>query len=304
VAIVGSAHVEIHVITDAVQAEIRSGLERAMSGMGTNAGKKFSDDFNRESGRSLGGSVRKSMDRVVRDTSKAGDQAGQGFFSRLSERLRKPILAQVGINPAAFKTTITNLAALTNALQVVALPAAATAILPYLISLAADATTAVGVLWLLPAALLAVGAGLGTVIIGFKGLGAALGPTGTPAQLKKVQQAMAKLPPAARDLVTSLRGLGDQWHALHRTLQENLFAGMGGDVRALGGTYLPILQSQLGTHRHGVQHRGACIHRRPSVPTEHQRHEHRTDEHERRSRSGCRGSRTADRSVPRHRSRR
>src|SRR4051812_11520211 len=107
VAIVGSAHVEIHVITDAVQAEIRSGLERAMSGMGTSAGRQFSDDFNRESGRNLGGSLKNSLGRVVRDTSQSGDDACRGFFERLSDRLRRPILAQVGIDPGAIKSAIT-----------------------------------------------------------------------------------------------------------------------------------------------------------------------------------------------------
>jgi phage-related protein/LysM repeat protein len=244
--IVGSAHVEIHVITDAVQAEIRSGLERAMAGAGTSAGKQFSDDFNKESGRNLGGSLRKSMGRVVRDTAKSGDEAGQGFFSRLSERLRKPILAQVGIDPSALKGAITGIAALTNALQVVALPAAATAILPYLVSLAADATTAAGALWLLPAGLLAGAAAVGTLIIGFQGLGKALGPRGTKEQIDKANDALAKLPPNARDAVNAILGLNGAWHDLHQTVQDNLFAGMSNDISALGGTYLPILQTQLG----------------------------------------------------------
>jgi hypothetical protein len=103
VAIVGSAHVEIHVITDAVQAEIRSGLERAMAGAGTSAGKQFSDDFNKESGRGLGGSLRKSMGRVVRDTAKSGDEAGQGFFSRLSERLRQPTQLPLQVHCGCFR---------------------------------------------------------------------------------------------------------------------------------------------------------------------------------------------------------
>lgn len=246
-AIVGTAYVEIHAVTTAVQRELREGLRRATSGAGADAGKEFGDGFSNESERRVGASARRARAVLAEQYGKSGDDSGRSFFSRLTSALaRKVDGPKINMDFSPIRQAIVNIAALVNALQVVALPAAALAILPFLVSLAADAKTALGIINILPAGILGAAAAVGTLLIGFKGLGAALGPTGTPAQLEKVNAALKKLPPAARDLVREIRNLSDEWSTLHKTVQQNLFLGVSKDVKALGSVYLPILTNQLG----------------------------------------------------------
>jgi hypothetical protein len=113
-------------------------------------------------------------------------------------------------------------------------------------SLGASLVQLTGVLGLVPAVGLAAGAAVATFVIGLNGLGDALGPTGTAAEVEKVNEAMARLSPSARALVTEIRALGPAWTGTRLEVQERLLAGVGAEAQRLGGAYLPVLKTGLG----------------------------------------------------------
>lgn len=140
---------------------------------------------------------------------------------------------------------VIRVAALGRALGTIALPAALIASTPGILSVAAAAVEASAALYLLPAAGVAAAVGIGTLVVGLTNMADALGPTGTPAQLEKVAEAMAQLAPSARATVTEIRALGPAWTSLRLDVQERLFGGVSEQVRVLGGIYLPILQDVM-----------------------------------------------------------
>jgi uncharacterized membrane protein YkoI len=113
-------------------------------------------------------------------------------------------------------------------------------------SLAGSIAVASGALGLLPAAGAVGGAAMATFAVGLAHVSDALGPTGTAAQIKKVNEALAALSPTARAVVDQIRGLGPVWSELRLDVQEKLFAGLGTTVGELGGKYLPVLKTGLG----------------------------------------------------------
>jgi hypothetical protein len=58
--------------------------------------------------------------------------------------------------------------------------------------------------------------------------------------------AYARLAPAAKAVVDQLRAFIPAWRGVQQSVQQRLFAGLADDVRALGQTYLPVLESGLG----------------------------------------------------------
>jgi len=58
-------------------------------------------------------------------------------------------------------------------------------------------------------------------------------------------EAYAKLAPSARSVVDALKSLAPAWREVQQATQQATFVGVGADIRALGGTYLPILKVQL-----------------------------------------------------------
>jgi len=63
---------------------------------------------------------------------------------------------------------------------------------------------------------------------------------------KKAQDAFDKLSPAAKDFVTQIRGLKDEWTALKLDVQERLFLGLGAAVVKMADVQLPGLRTGLG----------------------------------------------------------
>jgi len=59
-------------------------------------------------------------------------------------------------------------------------------------------------------------------------------------------QAMAKLAPSAREVVLALKSLGPAWTKAQQAIQQNTFAGVAGDLKALSAAVLPTLTAQLG----------------------------------------------------------
>jgi phage-related protein len=104
---------------------------------------------------------------------------------------------------------------------------------------------AIGAIGLIPAAALAGATALATLKIGLSGIGDAL-KAGMAGDTEKYNEALKGLAPAARDAVKALVGLKPQLDAVKQTVQQNLFAGLAGDIKALGGAYLPILRTELG----------------------------------------------------------
>lgn len=58
--------------------------------------------------------------------------------------------------------------------------------------------------------------------------------------------AFAKLSPAAKDLVTTIKQISPAWSGVQRTVQQAVWAGVAGDLRQLSATYLPVATTQLG----------------------------------------------------------
>jgi hypothetical protein len=146
----------------------------------------------------------------------------------------------------SFSDTLIKVAQLGRALGTIALPVAALNIIPQAAAIASSIADLSGVAGLVPAILLAGGAAAGTLAVGFSHVTDALGPTGTPAQLKKVNEALALLPPNARDTVNAVRELGPAWTSIRLDVQTRLFAGMRDEIRGLGAAELPNLKSGLG----------------------------------------------------------
>lgn len=125
-------------------------------------------------------------------------------------------------------------------------PALLGSTVPAVATLAGSLTSLAGLAPIAVGALAGLGAVAGTMAVGFAHVNDALGPTGTPAQLKKVDAALAQLSPNAREAVGAIRSFAPAWTSLRLDVQQKLFAGVGAEIKTLGGTYLPILRSGMG----------------------------------------------------------
>ncbi|WP_228002136.1 transglycosylase SLT domain-containing protein [Nocardia australiensis] len=61
----------------------------------------------------------------------------------------------------------------------------------------------------------------------------------------KLQQALAKLSPNARDFVLQMQALGPAWKDLRLAVQDNLFAGLGDSMTQLANNQMPALKDGL-----------------------------------------------------------
>lgn len=134
---------------------------------------------------------------------------------------------------------------LANNMRGVAIVSSLSAGLPAIISLASSLTTAAQAAALLPAVLAGAGAALLTLAIGFQGIAAALGPMDTAAQIKKVEAAMSKLSPTARDLVNEIRATLPAFRDLKNAVQGEMFNGMAVAFKQIAGGYLPIMKDGM-----------------------------------------------------------
>lgn len=141
--------------------------------------------------------------------------------------------------------TIIQVNLLGRALAAIALPAAAINMIPTIGAIASSLSDLVGVAGLLPAITLESAATFGTLALGLAHVTDALGPTGTAAQLKKVNEALAALPPNARNTVQAIRDLGPAWTSIRMDVQTQLFAGMRAEVEGLAKVELPVLRTGL-----------------------------------------------------------
>jgi phage-related protein len=307
---IGEAYVDIHGTTQSLRGEIKDGVNKGISGTGTEAGKKFTDEFGRElnplqavadkagaaiaqsferNGVVAGGRFTRAINSALEGLSRA-KIAAPDLDTKVTEariaqlKLKLADLGKMEVSPKvetdismtlaqiarleAKLNDVTNhgrgrdfslkvreqditqslisLGALSRAITGLLKPVAIVGATPAIASLGYSAVQASGAIALIPAATATAALGIGTLATGFAHLGDALGPTGTPAQIKKVNEALAQLSPAARATVGEIRGLTDEWKALRVAVQERMFAGIADDVAPLAGIYFPMLREAMG----------------------------------------------------------
>ena len=202
--------------------------------------------------RRMSGAANESMASVSRDTEthmarfraiiNSSTTQANTAFTRMGAAIDRSSKSSDKMNTslggAAIRAT-----ALARVMSTIAIPGGIVAAIPYVASLASSAGQAAGALLLLPAAGAAAGIGMATLKVGVAGFGQAMKDLGDP---KKFAEDIAKLSPAARDAALSVRGLVPAWTSMQQVVQQNLFAGVSGQISGLAGIYLPMLRTGLG----------------------------------------------------------
>lgn len=174
--------------------------------------------------RDVNGRLRDARGRFIAE----GDAAGRGFDAGIRRGLKR-VGDALGTLGKAFSATFKPLAAL----------GAAGGLIGTLGGIAGALAQLAPAALLLPGALLAAGAAFAAIKIGMSGFSDALADGAAGAE------AMAKLSPAAREAAKAVKGLAPAWAEVKNAVQDNLFKGIGDDVKALSKTYFPMLKSGL-----------------------------------------------------------
>jgi phage-related protein len=103
---------------------------------------------------------------------------------------------------------------------------------------------AVGVLGVLPAAGFAAAGAFATVKIATHGMGDAFKAVAS-GDSQKLNEALKGLAPAAQKFVKEVAGVRKQWAGLAKDVQQQVFAPLIGQVKALSNIYLPIFKQGL-----------------------------------------------------------
>lgn len=88
----------------------------------------------------------------------------------------------------------------------------------------------------------ALGVAAGTAALGLRGMSDAI-TAANPAELAK---ALQNLTPSARASALAIRGLRDEATKLRKAVQEQMFAGLSGEISKLANTLFPVLEVGLG----------------------------------------------------------
>jgi phage-related protein len=205
-----------------------------------------------ESGAAAGGGF---GDGFRREASKGADDGGResgGFFARAFETAASKAVG--GVLLKTFAAGIGSLITAASPLSTV-LGGGVAAV----VALAAALGQASGAAISLGGVLGALGLAVGTLKLGFSGVGDAvkaqskayeeLAATGkvSAATQKQLDAALKNLAPSAAAVVKQLGAMRPAWEGIRRTVQGNLFAGVSDSLRKLGSQFLPILSTQLGT---------------------------------------------------------
>lgn len=189
--------------------------------------------------------------KIQKSAAGSGDDAG-GFFSRSFEKA-----ASKAVGQALFRIFAAGAASIVTAASPLStvLGGAAAAV----VALAAAVSQASGAVLSLGGVLGALGLAGAAATVGFQGVGdavkaetkalAELSATGkvSEATQKKLDAALKNLAPSARAVVVALGQLSPAWTKVRTAVQQNLFAGAAAEIKSLAGTFLPLLQAQLGT---------------------------------------------------------
>ena len=103
-----------------------------------------------------------------------------------------------------------------------------------------------GAIGALPGAIAGAAAAIGVLSLGLTGIVDRLEEAATGADI--AEEELAKLAPAAREVVGVVKGLAPAFEQLRLGVQQKLFAGLGGVVRNLAQAWLPQLTKTLGTY--------------------------------------------------------
>lgn len=104
-------------------------------------------------------------------------------------------------------------------------------------SLIGSAQKLIGVLGLVPAAVMGAGAAIGTIVAGMEGFGDAVSEGG---------DALAALTPNARAAAEELRSQADAWREVQKATQEALFEGQAEKLDEFGRVLIPVLSEAAG----------------------------------------------------------
>jgi hypothetical protein len=168
----------------------------------------------------------------------AGDVAGD----RLADELEKKTESRMkGSGEKSGRSFLSGLGGVFSAIGPMLLPLliafgveAAAALLPAVYALGAA----------LPGAIAGAVVGAGALMLAFHGVGGAIAAafSGDPA---KLAEAMQKLAPAAREVVTEIASLKSQFTGLQQAVQQAFFVQLEGSIKRLVTTLLPTLQAGL-----------------------------------------------------------
>lgn len=210
--IIATAGVRLKIDGAGLSTSIRLVLSKAISeashGLGKDSTKGIEDDAERTSNR-------------VRTLFAGAFQSVSGLASSLGSAILSG--SRLLLMGAAAGTALTAVSSLSAALIA-------------LVGAAAQAGAAIGIL---PAVLVAVKAVTATVQLGLKGMSEAFKAI-AEGDADAFNEALKRLSPSARDFARAVNGLKPEFDKLQLGVQERLFAGLGEQVRLLGGQYLPV----------------------------------------------------------------
>lgn len=98
----------------------------------------------------------------------------------------------------------------------------------------------VGAIALIPAVASAAGLALGTLVVGFHGIGQALSSIGDP---KKFMESIKDLSPLAREAMLTIQSFTEAFRGARDQIQDSLFAPIIADIQPLIQTWLPALMN-------------------------------------------------------------
>lgn len=113
-----------------------------------------------------------------------------------------------------------------------------------LIALVGAAAQAGGVVGLLPAVLFAVKAAALTVKLGLTGMQETFSAI-AEGDAQAFEESLKNLAPSARSFAREVNALKPAFDSMQLDVQQRLFAGLGGNIRLLGNTYLPIARDMF-----------------------------------------------------------
>lgn len=224
------AYIEIRARGERVRDDVRDIATRAANEGGTSGGKTFADTFAASSGKQMrAGRLRASIDDAI-------GGGGSGSGGSLWASRGKKVGTQFGSSLGA------GVIAALKGLGGIALGASALGSIGTLIGGTISAVTELsGVLLLLPAIVVGVGAAFATLKLGTAGLMAAFEAraSGDPA---KLAAALRKLGTNAQDVFVAVDRLTPAFSHLKKSVESALFVRLGDVLDDLGSKYLPAVE--------------------------------------------------------------
>ncbi|MCM2394364.1 hypothetical protein [Streptomyces albipurpureus] len=94
-------------------------------------------------------------------------------------------------------------------------------------------------------ALLAIKQAQMVVKLGTQGMGDALSNALDPANAEKFEEAIKKLSPSAQAFARQVKALAPEWNAFQQGIQQELFRGLGENLKRTATSVMPVLKTEL-----------------------------------------------------------